>query len=526
MKRGGQAFLSQHLAFAAILAFGMLAITARPAVDPDVWWHLRTGQWIVETGQVPHSDPFSFTRTDAGWVAHEWLSEVVFFELWKRGGFATLIVFSSIITTAGFMLLYFRCKTERRWAAAASVLGALAAAPSWGVRPQMFTFTLASLLIWLVDAGQKRPKLLFVIPPLFLLWVNLHAGFAIGLAFLLAYSLGLVWETAVGDTPWQENRKPALRMAALFLVSLAIVPANPSGAQLYRYPFTTLRSAGMRAFISEWFSPDFHQWHYFPVLLIWFLVVIAFAYLYPRPKGRIVVPLLLTALASLDAARHIPIFVLLAIPVIAGLADDWASRARAATRHAWERSRLTFNLALVLLMAGFAISKWTMVARDQAAQESELFPSAALVSLPPSPDSKRIFAYYDWGGYAIWRLYPEYQVFVDGRADLYGDKVLGQFETAISVHNGWREILDYWKVNTVLLPTNCALAQALLIDQDWRPSFNDSKAIVLVRSLPERQSASERPTAPVRSGRSHPLPHIQAPGIDNLDNPLPRTAKK
>jgi hypothetical protein len=507
MKRVFQVFRNQQVAFAAVLGFGLLAMTAKPAVDPDLWWHLRTGQFIVETGHIPSVDPFSFTRAGAGWVAHEWLSEVVFFELWKHGGFVALIVFSSIVTTAGFMLLYFRCHTQGHWAAAATALGALAAAPAWGVRPQMFTFTLASLLLWLVDAGQKRPKLLFWIPPLFLLWLNLHAGFAIGLVLLLAYGFGLVCETAIGDTPWQVNRKPLLRIALLFLFSLGMVPFNPAGTQLYRYPFATLHSAGMRAFISEWFSPDFHQWHYFPVLLVWLLVVVTFAYSRSRPKGRIIVPLLLTAAASLDAARHIPIFVLLVIPVIARLASDWASPAETITSHPWERSRPVFNLAVVILMAGLATAKWTMVARDQVEQESGLFPQAAVASLPSTPDSTRVFAYYDWGGYAIWKLYPRYQVFVDGRADLYGDTLLRQFETAISLHDGWREILDQWGVNTVLLPLNCTLAQALMINPDWRPSFNDSKAVVLVRSV-------------------HHGSNNQAPDVAELDNPVPGMAKK
>src|SRR6202162_6154059 len=91
---------------AVILLLGLLGMTARNATDPDLWWHLRTGQLIVESGHVPHSDPFSFTRAGHPWVSHEWLSDVVFYELWKRAGAAGLIVSSAIVTTAGFMLLY------------------------------------------------------------------------------------------------------------------------------------------------------------------------------------------------------------------------------------------------------------------------------------------------------------------------------------------------------------------------------------------------------------------------------------
>jgi hypothetical protein len=75
------------------MLFGLLAMTARNAVDPDLWWHLRTGQLIVDTGLVPHSDPFSFTRAGSPWVSHEWLSEVVFYEIWKFAGAVGLIIF-------------------------------------------------------------------------------------------------------------------------------------------------------------------------------------------------------------------------------------------------------------------------------------------------------------------------------------------------------------------------------------------------------------------------------------------------
>src|ERR1700675_2051227 len=311
--------LNRLQSFDAICLFVLLGMTARNAIDPDLWWHLRTGHLIVETGKVPHFDPFSFTRGGRAWVSHEWLSDVLFYELWKHGGPAALILFSAIITTAGFMLLYLRCPAQKHWAAAATAFGALASAPAWGVRPQMFTFTLACLLLWLLERGNKkdRPRLLFWIPPLFLLWLNLHAGFALGLAPLFAYGAGLIVETAFGNTPWQEARPIILRVLLLLLACLALVPLNPSGAQLYRYPFDTLRSSGMRSFIVEWFSPDFHEWLYRPFLLVWLLLLAGLEIGRARPRGRVIVPLLLTSFAALDAVRHIPIFVLVAIPVTA-----------------------------------------------------------------------------------------------------------------------------------------------------------------------------------------------------------------
>jgi hypothetical protein len=492
-----------------VLLFGLLGMTARPATDPDLWWHLRTGQRIVETGQIPHTDPFSFTRAGHAWVSHEWLSEVVFYELWKHGGAAALIVFSAIITTAGFMLLYLRCLlcgVRKHWAAAATAFGALASAPSWGVRPQMFTFTLASLLLWLLESANKlecgnkkedRTRLLLWIPPLFLLWLNLHAGFALGLALLFAYGAGLIVETGVGNTSWKNARPIVLRVLLLLVACLALVPLNPSGAQLYRYPFDTLRSSAMRSFIVEWFSPDFHEWLYRPFLLVWLLLLTALASSRSRPKWRVIVPLLLTPFAALDAVRHIPIFVLVAMPVIAAaLPVNSAPFAVSQRRPYSSWFRPSFNIAVVILMAAFTLVKWVSLARSQDAHEAEQYPQRAVAFLQASSQPQRIFVYYDWGGYAIWKLYPEYRVFVDGRADLYGDSLLRQFKTAMQLRTGWRDVLDSWKVEAVLVPPSCALAQALLLDTNWHIAFSDSKAIILLRTHPAVENAAISPRLP------------------------------
>jgi len=471
--------------FGGVLWFGLLAMTARTATDPDLWWHLRTGQWIVETGHIPHTDPFSFTRAGQAWVAHEWLSEVISYEIWKHVGEAGLIVFAALITTAGFMLLFRRCPGKPHWAAAATVLGALASAPAWGVRPQMFTFALASLLLWLLDTGQQRPWRLLWIPPLFLLWLNLHAGFALGPALLVAISVGWLLEVAVGETPWTEARPVLARLLLLLLACLALIPLNPNGAQLYRYPLEVLHSAGMRSFIVEWLSPDFHQSRYWPFLLICLLLTIVCASSRLRPKTRVLVPLLGTFLAALDAVRHIPIFVLLAVPVISAAlpAATFSWRPGRDRPAASPNFRLAFHAAILILMAVFAAVRWQVLVRHQAASEAELFPQQAVKFLRSqyAGSNRRLFAYYDWGGYAIWKLYPGKRVFVDGRADLYGNEVIDQFKTAIELRRGWQKVLDEQGVEAALIPTSSPLAQALALQAHWVVKYRDPKAIVFLR---------------------------------------------
>lgn len=472
--------------FAGIFFFGLLAMTARNATDPDLWWHLRTGQWIVETGHIPHADPFSFTRGGSPWVSHEWLSEVVFYRIFQHGGAGTLIVFSAFVTTIGFLLLYLRCPGKPHWAAAATVLGACASAPSWGVRPQMFTFTLASLLLWLVERAENRPRLLFWIPPLFLLWLNLHAGFALGLALLFLYGVGLTLEAVNGATTWQQVRPTILRVALTALTCLALVPLNPSGTQLYRYPLDTLRSPGMRSFIVEWFSPDFHRSLYTPFLLLVLLLLATLGVSRSSIKGRVLVPMLFTLFAALDAVRHIPLFVLFAIPVIAAAFPLSSTFAALSTPHSPSRFRAFFNAAALALLMVFALWRWGTLARNQDAREAELFPQKAVAFLRNGHQPERLFIYYDWGGYAIWELSPKYRVFADGRADLYGDDLLHSIQTALQLHGGWQAILDGWNVQTVLVPPSTALAQALLLDPYWSVPYRDPGAVIFVRTRPNR----------------------------------------
>jgi hypothetical protein len=494
--------------FAGILLFGLLAMTARNAVDPDLWWHLRTGQWIIETRNIPLSDPFSFTRASQPWVSHEWLSEVVFYEIWEHAGASGLIVVSAIATMAGFLLLYLRCPGEPHWAAAATALGALASAPAWGVRPQMFTFLLASLLLWLLERGQAWPWLLASIPPLFLIWLNLHAGFALGPVLIIAYGAGLIWEAAAGEAVWNEVRPCILKLLLVLLACAALVPLNPSGTQLYRYPVDVLRSAAMRSLIVEWHSPDFHSPLYLPLLVLLLLLLMALALLSWRPKGRVVFPLLGTLLAALDAVRHIPVFVLLAIPLVAAalphLSRPWPFPA---ARRPAVRLAVPFEALILVLLAIFATAQCVNLSRHQAENEARLFPSKAVQALLSSPAPRSVFAYYDWGGYVLWKLYPGYRVFVDGRADLYGADLLHQFQTTVQLGPGWRQVFREWNVATVLVPPACALAQALSLDPAWHAQYRDAQAVLFLRNDVVRANASVQETAsigPKKSSQSPP----------------------
>jgi hypothetical protein len=205
----------------------------------------------------------------------------------------------------------------------------------------------------------------------------------------------------------------------------------------------------------------------------------------------VLAPLLLTFLAAMDAVRHLPLLVLLAIPIITAASPDvspWKPFSAGRTKHSEARLRHWFRLAVLLLLVGFTVVRWTQLARQQSRTEAEQFPEQAVEFLRSHTGVHRLFAYYDWGGYAIWQLYPGQRVFIDGRADLYGDDLLHQFQQAAQLRPGWKQIMDQWAVDAILVPPSGALAQGLSLDPGWHARYSDSQAILY---LPTHSSANK-----------------------------------
>ena len=182
--------LQTRRVFAAILALGLFTMAARNISDPDVWWHLRTGQLILQNHSLFHTDPYSFTRFGQPWINHEWLAEVLLFGIYRLAGFGGLIVTFAVVIATTLLLVFVRSPGRPYVAALIILWGAVASAPSWGVRPQMFSLLLGSIFLLLLEVSEQRPGLLWWTAPLILLWVNLHAGYPIGLAFIALFLIG------------------------------------------------------------------------------------------------------------------------------------------------------------------------------------------------------------------------------------------------------------------------------------------------------------------------------------------------
>src|SRR5688572_13628562 len=147
-----------------LILFFMLLIfasAARPITDPDFWWHLRTGQYILETSSIPYSDIFSTVRFGSEWVTHEWLSEVLMYWIFQLSDYGGLIAFFGLIIAASFWITYRRCETRAPnpyIAGLVLMLGAAATIPTWGVRPQMFSMLFAAIFLFVLDKYDYEKK--------------------------------------------------------------------------------------------------------------------------------------------------------------------------------------------------------------------------------------------------------------------------------------------------------------------------------------------------------------------------------
>ena len=458
----------------------VLAVRQSVSIDPDLWWHLKAGQQIIDTRSIPRTDDYSFTKQGSEWVAHEWLSEVIIEGIYRLSGLAGLVTIFSLVIVIALWLTYRRCDGKPYAAGIAILLAAAASSPLFGIRPQMLTLLLASIYIVLLERfdPNERSRRLWWLVPLMLLWVNLHAGFALGLALI-----GLYIVRAVLDGDWRYVRP----LVIMLIVCTAVVPLNPNGFRMFSYPYETLTSESMAVFIQEWHSPNFHKVTYLPLTLLLLGTFAAMALSPARPRLGEIFLVLITAVGALRSARHIPIFSLFAAPALAK--HLWAI----AKDRGWDKLlmgpetrptgiKLIINIVLLLAPLALGVSRVWHFATHQRNYENLRNPVAAVEFLKSQRLPGPIYNRYGWGGYLVYQLYPEYRVYIDGRADVYGDAF---FAEAMRTYDGgadWSSSLDRYGIKTVLISPDAPLASLLRNDLGkWKVVYEDDQAIIFTQ---------------------------------------------
>lgn len=494
------------------LLWSLLAgtLSTRPLADPDIGWHIRTGELMLATHASPRTDPFSSTMHGRTWFAWEWLYDLVLGMLYRACGLNGVVWLCAVIVAATFTFLLsqlLRRGTGLLLAIVLMLLAEAAATIHLFARPHIVSWLFvlawfAALERW--EHGEAPRWLPWFFPVSTLLWVNLHGGWLLGFALLAIYILAGIVESLRAADPFvalraaQRARAMAWAGAGAALASLA----NPFGWRLHAHIYRYLSDRYLMNRIAEFRSPDFHGWAQRCFVIILLLTVMALAGHRRTVRLSHLLVVLLAVYAGLLASRNLPVSSMLLVLIIGPLL--WENLVSLASRpgawepirsvalrvvdfsgrmaaqelslrgHAWPAVSAVAALA-ICLHGGWLGSRHLINVEFDPAK----VPAAAVDFLQKQPARDPVFSTDSWGGYVIYRMYPSRQVVVDDRHDLYGSDRVREVLILMQGEPGWHEILENWHIQTVLLPAGSTLSNLLReLPQNWRLTYEDKVAVV------------------------------------------------
>jgi len=482
---GRRSFARRILSFPVVqmaLLCVLAVMSARSNLnDPDMWWHLKTGQIIASTHSIPTTDRFSYSTNHHVVIPQEWLSQLSIYALFKLWGFSGVAVWLCFAGSLLFLIGYILCYVYTRNPKIA-FLGGLTiwmfSTVGFAPRPQMIGYLFLSVELLLIHLGRTRSlRWFFALPLLFVLWVNCHASFLLGFVIAAVIFFSSVTPFHAGllvSKPWNAAvRKHYL--GALAISALALL-CNPVGFKQILYPIDTLlhQPIGL-AQVLEW-QPlrlaDTRGIGLMATLACIVLMVVV------RKSELMWDELLLLALGTWLAVSHtrmIFVFGILAAPVLCRvLSDLWDG-------YSAEQDRPWPNL---LLIAGcLVVAVLAFPSRASIAQQlNRDNPVGALAFMRTNHLSGPMLNEYVYGGYLIWTA-PEYPVFIDGRSDVFEwSGVLGDLTQWETLQADPRQLLDKYHISFCLLARKSPMTTVMALVPGWKLAYEDNNSVIFTRS--------------------------------------------
>lgn len=506
--RGRPAGLSlSAIAVAAFFALVVLPRATLPMADGDAWWHIHAGEEILATGTVPTTNTWTIAGEGFRWISQDWLSNVGMALLFNAGqwGVAWLSLAFAVAVVGAFALLWSaigRRSAHAGWLLRLMALtaGLVVAGPIIGIRVQTLDLLLSAAAVWVLWSflADPRPWRAFLVVPLALAWVNLHAGWV--MLFLLGGAV-LVGE-AVDRLAGRALERQPLGWGPLGWLTLALagaaaaLVANPNGADIYAYPLTTASIAAHRDFLVEWSPPNPASFEG-QVILAFLLLGVAPLLVFGarRIPAADLLWLVGISVLALGAAR----FALFLGPIGGAILALHAPSLLPATRvgvamRTWSRrlerpsrsstvARVNAALLAAVVAGGVALAVVRAAPANQAPAIADSVPMRAAAWLDEHAANARIFNTYSWGGYLARRL-PQARVFIDGRSDIYGDEPIRRFAATHDVAVDPSVLLDEARIDTVLVRPSAPLTVWLRSSDEWVQTYSDEASVIFRRTEP------------------------------------------
>ncbi len=485
--------------------------------DGDTGWHIRAGQWMLAHGRVLDHDIFSYTKAGQPWFAWEWLWDVIFGWLQLHWGLAAVTLVNTVLLGMIFVLVYKLAwwKSHNALVSIAVTLAAVAGSSMhWLARPHLTTWLFIISFLWVLEHDQvARTRAIFWLPVLMALWTNLHGGWVAGLILVGAYGAGEAIRAAIEAEPETRARAwaSARRYGWLTAACGAATFINPYGWNLHIHVAKYLTDASIQSGIMEFlpYSFQYPEARYVEATIL--VASVAAAWYAYRRRFAYTILLVAWGHAGLFSRRHIPIFMIVAAPILAAFLTElgpWLRGAKVAERLRRMSGGLAgFNAEIGAIERVGRVPVWLAISvlaltglfwmqagpKFQARFDPKKFPVKAAEMLGGPEYAAGVFTTDQWGDYLIYRHYPNFRVFMDGRSDFYGEKLGERYLEVIESRWNWEKTLDEFRVRTVLLPTNASVASVLKGSSHWRVVYDDHVAIVFERVAGGQQSAGPLP---------------------------------
>lgn len=509
------------VAMFAVLAFTNLSV--RLLGDAGIGWHIRTGQLILQTHSIPRTDPFSSSTSGQPWFAWEWLYDVIVGLLASVAGLNGVVLFNALIIAAVFSFTFRMLLRRGCDVFTASLLVLLAASASmihFLARPHVVSWLFTMLWFWILesaengdDASERETsslhffsrRKLWLLPLTMLLWVNLHGGFLVAFVLLAIYWISAMWRlrnARLADA--LEKIRAAQRIRSFTWIALLSAIAtfiNPYGFHLHAHIYEYLSNHFLMDHIDEFQSPNFHHvaQKCFAALLL--LTLIALAAKTKRVEPSQLLIMVFAVYSGLYASRNIPVSSLLLVAMIAPwisneMASLTESRSNAVRARALRMKEFLTRMKSIELDLGghlwpiltIVLACWIAAHAGQIGStpamgahfDAKRFPVAAVDYLQQHRVQGPFLSPDSWGGYLIYRFYPQQKVVLDDRHDMYGEDFLKSYLKLLHAEPGWQEFLQQHPANCAIVPKDSALANLFTEMPGWHKIYGDEVALAFV----------------------------------------------
>ena len=476
--------LRRVFSFPAMLASLLVALdvlTVRSRFDdPDMWWHLKTGEIIWKRHSIPTADVFSYATHHHSWVPHEWLSQTLIYGAYHLGGYPGLMVwlcfFTAALLIAGYALCSLYSENAKVGWAGALILWFFSTS-GLAIRPQMIGYLLLVVELLVLHLGVTRnARWFFWLPPLFAVWVNCHGSFFFGLVVAAVVLFCSFFEFQLGSlVSFRWESRPQRFLIFALLLSMVALFLNPVGWKQILYPLNAIFQQPINiSQVQEWRPLQMSSARgigLMGVLGSIFLLVLI------RRSKLLWHELVLLALGTWFAVSHQRmtfVFGILAAPVLSRLLAPL-----------WEGYDPAQDLPLpnaIIIMLSILAAFWAFPSEKNIAnQVDNKSPVKAVEFIKSSHMSGNMLNDYGDGGYLIWAA-PEHPVFVDGRGDVYEwVGVLRQFGEWATLETNPNNLLDKYHIDFCLLARQSPMAQVMPLLPGWEQIYSDDLSIIFRR---------------------------------------------